>query len=338
MLVPLKEVFEMKLGVNYLSESMYIRKPPSKIEKDLKTMKNCGFEAIRLTGDKLSWLLQIAKLAKREGFEIWLCPRFANYLPMLSSIQYLTKIKEFAIAAEKENIDVFLIGNEVSLELRDFADIQGYENRCGSNWPIFLQQFREERRSKLFTSYLSFLAEGIRKYFSGKISYAAGSWELNSIDWYYFDILGANLYLWEQFPEKRYTETVQRLKSYGKPVAITEFGFTTTQEAWSIGPRHIYGIRRMSSWIMNFLMSYPELLQKILRINPKILLKSKIPHHYDEETQAALISKNLKILDKCKVDYAFVFQWFEPWPAGFGVIRSNGTPKKALKFLQNYNF
>jgi hypothetical protein len=298
----------------------------SQVRRDLREMRKCGFEGIRLTGNKLSWLLSIAGEAKKLGFEVWLCPRE----PMLTFREYLEKMREFANAAEKKNIDVFLVGNELGLELRDFSQIQGYENRCGENWRRFENEFRQ--RENIFREYLTSLAKEAKKHFSGPVTYAAGTWELDSISWSEFDIVSANLYLWKRFAEKQYEETLEKLKKHGKPVVITEFGFTSTKEAWEIGPRHIYETRKFPIWIRNFLISNPSLVREILKFNPAILLRVKIPHHYDEETQKILIQKNLEILAKSKASQAFVFEWSDPWKAGFGLTH-NGTPKKALSLF-----
>lgn len=314
----------MEIGINYLSECM-LPQSLSQVRRDLEEMKRYGFEAIRLTGDKLSWILTIAGEAKKLGFEVWLCPRE----PMLTFREYLEKMREFANAAEKENIDVFLIGNELGLELRDFSQIQGYENRC-ENWQRFENEFRQ--RENIFREYLTSLAKEAKKHFSGPVTYAAGTWELDAIDWSMFDVIAANLYLWERFTESQYVQTLENLKIYNKPVAVTEFGFTTTREAWKIGPRHIYGVREFPLSIRDFLVSHPAIVRKILKLNPRILLKTKIPHHYDEETQKRLLQKNLKILAKSKIAQVFVFEWSEPWKAGFGLTH-NGTPKKALSLF-----
>jgi len=316
----------MKIGINYLS---MLPQSLSQVRRDLEEMKKYGFEAIRVTGQDLSWMLKIVGGAKKAGLKIWLCPRFAHNYPMLSGEKYLQKMREFAKEAEKYGIDVFLVGNELSLELKDFAEIQGYENRS-RNWLFFEKQFRERRT--IFREYLTLLAKEAKKFFSGPVTYAAGAWELSAIDWSEFDIVSANLYLWQGFAEKMYEETLEKLKEYGKPVVVTEFGFTTTREAWEVGPRHIYGVRKFPSSIRNFLLSHPAIIRKILQLNPRILLKTKIPHHYDEETQKRLIKKNLKILAKSKVTQAFVFEWSEPWKAGFGLTH-NGIPKKALSLF-----
>lgn len=307
---------------------MYPFKSLLEIRKDLEEMRKYGFEGIRITGNG-SWPLKIAREAKRTGLQVWLCPRFVHSEPELGTREYLEKMKEFAEAAEKENIDVFLVGNELGVEIRDFAEIQGYENRC-ENWQRFENEFRQ--RENIFREYLTSLAKEAKKFFSGPVTYAAGTWELDSINWSEFDIVSANLYLWKGFAEKQYEETLEKLKKHGKPVVITEFGFTSTKEAWEIGPRHIYGMREFPLSIRNFLVFHPKIVRRTLKLNPRILLKTKIPHHYDEKTQERLMQRNLQILTKAGVTYAFVHQWSEPWKASFGLTH-NGIPKKALSLF-----
>ncbi len=307
---------------------MYPIKTLSQIKRDLRRMKKYGFKAIRVTGHELLWLTKIIKEAKKVRLEVWLCPRFAHSKPMLSKEEYFKEVRKFANEAEKLDIDIFMIGNELSLELRDFAKIQGYENRS-EHWTLFEEQFRERKLD--FKGYLKSLVRETRKIFSGPITYAAGQWELKAIDWSIFDIIAVNLYLWKQFKEKEYIKTLKKLKKYAKPVVVTEFGFTTTKEAWEIGPRHIYGMRKIP--FRDILLSHPTLVRKIIKFGMNILLKTKIPHHYDEEMQKQLLNKNLRILNDLKIRKAFVFQWSEPWEAGFGLIRKNGKPKKALLLL-----
>lgn len=289
----------MKLGINYLTECTFFFKSLPEIKRDLEEMKKYRFEAIRLTGDNLGWLLQIAEEAKKTGLEIWLCPRFAHNEPMLSKEGYLQKVREFAKEAEARDIEVFLVGNELSLELKDFAKIQGYQKRC-EKWKRFQKEFQE--RKIIFKDYLLLLAKISKEYFSRKISYAAGFWELDTIVQNKFDIVGANLYLYKDFDKNKYLHVLKTLKKINKPIAITEFGFQTHNKAFELGP----------AWF----------------------LRKKYSCKYNEEIQAKFLEKNFKLLQKSGVKIAFIHQWSEIDDEGFGLVRSNGTPKKALSLFQ----
>jgi len=291
----------MKVGIHYqlspisgLSE-IKIKEIEKIIRKDLEIMKKAGISLLRLDSDCPDFLFKIASFGKKLGFQIWAGPKFHKRNPMVNRKEFLKIVENFAFRSEQQNIDVFVAGNELSVELKDFAEIQGYQNRC-QNWENFQRQF--QKKKKEFNTYLHLLAQKAKKKFSGPITYAAGSWELDSINWEPFDIISANLYWWKYFPEGKYALTLKKLKEYGKPVAVTEFGFQTIKEAFEFGP----------SWI----------------------LRKKFSYHYDEKTQAKLIEKNIKLLQNTKIEYAFLHQWRESDDNGFGIVCLSGKPKKAF--------
>jgi hypothetical protein len=286
----------MKIGINYLSECMFPLESLSEIKRDLEEMKKYGFEAIRLSGDDLNWLLAIAKEAKRIDLEVWLGPQFHR---RINPEEYQRALVEFAKTASKIT-DVFVIGNELSLQLKNFPVLKGHEWK---DWQKFRNAFKERRL--IFQEYLTSLAQAAKKHFAGPLTYASGMWERDGVNWSNMDIVSVNLYWWKYHKEFNGTEydiTLKNLKKMDKPVAITEFGFQTHNKAFEFGPAWL--LLRKNSW------------------------------EYNEEVQTVLLQRNLMILKKTGgVKIAFIHQWSEPNNAGFGLVRTNGTPKKALSLF-----
>lgn len=289
----------MKLGIHYqllLSElpEKLIQQANEIVKNDLEEIRKVKISFLRIDGDDLDFLLDVASWSKELNFQVWFGPKKPN----VDKEEFLELVKNFASTAEKLELNVFVVGNELSVELKDFAKIHSYRNRC-ENWKVFQKQFQERKQE--FSNYLILINQEARKRFSGPITYAAGNWELNSIDWKPFDMVSANLYWWKYFPEKEYLSTLDDLKAFGKPLAITEFGFQTLKEAFEFGP--CWWMRKKYLW------------------------------HYNEKSQAKLIKKNIKLLKQKGVNYAFLHQWREGEDAGFGVIKTDGKPKKVFQVI-----
>lgn len=296
----------MKLGIHYqlspiapLFNTAEIFNIEKIVKEDLKRIREAGISLLRLDSDHFDFLFNICSFAKKLGFEIWLGPKFHRQDPMLSKEEFLKVAEKFALEANHQKVDVFVIGNELSLELKDFALIQEYQNR-GLNWSTFIKEF-DERRNK-FQEFIGYLAQKSKERFGGLITYAAGIWELENIDWQYMDIVSSNLYLWKYCTEKEYSAYLEKLKAVDKKVAVTEFGFLTIKEAFDFGP------------------AFTVLTQG--------------GFHYDENTQAKLIKKNIALLRQADIDYAFLHQLRERYDAGFGIVKSDGTPKKSFYVLR----
>jgi len=282
-------------------------------KNDLEKMKDVRVPAIRLVGDSPDFLFETAHQAKKMGFKVWIGPGFNRKIPMPDKKGYLKTIKDFAIQAKKVNADVFVIGNELSIELSDFAGNQIYQDHI-EDWKTFQRQLRG--KEKEFRNYLILLAKEVKERFPGPITYAAagpliydgerwgGRWELDNIEWDIFDVVAANFYWSKCIPKNRYIFTLRKLKMLGKPVAVTEFGFQTIREAFDFGGSSSR--------------------------------KQKYPWHYSEDTQAKLLKRNIELLQQSGIEYAFLHQWREFDNSGFGIIKGDGKSKKAFKVISRY--
>jgi len=292
-------------GVVYLHVSMgWLRKSEFDVRRDFIRMRDeLNANAVRLQGYD-DWLLRIAEIAKEEGLMVWLQPKLPNVVPEKTFKKLLEKLSE---KAEKMDVDVFLIGNELSLEVnRESNKAIDYTNRCLNMRKDVIEPLRANPEE--FVKFISDLVMTIRVNFNGKISYASGSWEFDIINWKAFDIVCCNQFYFSETKDS-YLELLLKMKEFNKPAVLTEYAFMTIDKSFDAGP----------------LWWYPK--------GHKV--------KYDEDAQAECLSKNIELIKKAGLDGCFVHQWQEGTTAGlgdmgFGIVRMNGKPKKSFFVVKEF--
>lgn len=286
-------------GIVYMSVSMgWLKKPPEAIREDLRRMRaELYANAIRLEGhDQLTW--QIAEMAQEEGLRVWLHPKADCGVPPRSVFCKLEE--EFAEQAGRLGIDVYLIGNELSLEVNlwDERTLEYTKRDMPSEVIAPL-----DNNPGIFQTFLSGLVEIARERFSGPIGYVAGSWEFNYIDWEQFDLVVCNQFFWPP-TQNIYLELLAEMKSFGKPAILGECAYMTIDRAFEAGPLY---------W-------YPE----------------KHQVRYDEEAQAACIREALEQVRAADLDGVFIHEWQALHNEGFGLVRSDGKAKRAYRVVTEF--
>ncbi len=292
-------------GIVYLSTSMgWFKKDLNRIRSDIERMRSelCA-NAIRLEGvGAILW--RIVEIAKEEGLQVWAHPKVGDVIP---KSEYISIYEDFCKKAEDYGIDVLMLGNELSLEVNLEGDRKlGYVERC-SNMEKYVHRPLRENPDR-FKKFIAELVEKSRKYFSGRISYAAGSWEFELVNWEDLDMVMCNQFLYSK-TERIYLDLLLKMKRFGKPAILSEFRFQTIDKAFKAGP----------IWL------YPQ--------------KHKVK--YDEEAQAECFKKNIEFIKRADLDGCFVHQWDESEIAGrgdlgFGIIRMDGVPKKSFFVIRNF--
>ena len=288
----------MKLkGVNYDCGTNYgsnfrSKLPESEIIRDLDIIKkklNCN--AIRIDGGKLNQLTLCSNLSFKRNLTVLFSPRFINK----TKKQTLKLLKKAAMRAEKlrkkNKKIVFVVGNEMSLDVYDFLQKKEYLKRCAE-----LDEGAPKDLDKDLNLFLKELVKIARQHFEGEITYASGFWE--KIDWSIFDFVGVNKYL-GSWNKKTYLKELKELKKWKKPILITEFGCGSFKGASDLGPMSPFIIDRK---------------------------KGEIKGNYvrDEEEQARYIKKLIKMFKKEKIKGSFVFTFIEPH------YKYSQNPKKDL--------
>ncbi|MDL1957331.1 MAG: hypothetical protein LWW95_09875 [Candidatus Desulfofervidus auxilii] len=292
-------------GIVYLHTSMgWFKKDFNRIENELRMMRDELYaNAVRLEGTGIT-LWKITEIAMNEGLQVWAHPKVDDVVPRS---KFVNIYRDFSKRAEDFGIDVLMIGNELSLEVNLESDRTfSYVERCLDMERYVHKPLREKMDS--FIDFIAELVEISRKHFSGKITYAAGSWEFDLIDWEDMDIVMCNQFLYSQTKDN-YLDLLLKMKSFGKPAVLSEIGFQTINRAFEAGP----------------IWWYPR----------------KHEVEYDEEAQARCFEMNFKFIRKADLNGCFIHEWDENEIAGngdlgFGIMRMNGTPKKSFYTIRNF--
>ena len=122
--------------------------------------------------------------------------------------------------------------------------------------------------------------------FGGTLSYGAA--QDDKVDWSLFDVVSANYY--SSFPRRsEHVRELKRLKRWGKPVAITEFGTCTYKGA----PR-----RGGLGWdVIDYEHTPPRINRDLVR---------------SERTQAVYIARALEVFEALRFRSATVYNFIEP--------------------------
>lgn len=272
------------------------------IEHDLEDIKEMGCNSVRIYGDNPDNLLLAAKTALEKGLKVWLSPYLINGQEQ-NTTDLLLNIAEQAEVLRQEHGDniKLVIGNELMLTSRIAFEEEQYVDR--------IARFKKFKALEMAKKYLRLIAldkvlpdteqykERVRQFakslvsqarekFYGKMTYASLPDE--DIDWSDFDIVGVNLY--EDASNKAsYAKELERYKSHGKPVAITEFGTAPYKGAGYLGGAAHLAI----DWQRGH-------LKRGLGFIPVIR---------DEKAQADYLEKLIKMYEKHEIDAHFIFEY-----------------------------
>jgi hypothetical protein len=175
--------------------------------------------AVTLFGTDLDRLEAGARMALREGLEVWLQPRLIDG----TGAEVVMHLAETAILAEllrqgAPGRVTLNVGCELSLFMQGILPGVTFGERMGSlsggeaSSPETARRLNDALRDLLATA---------RIRFAGPVVYSAGDWE--DVDWAPFDLIGLDCYL-DAHNVTTYEATLRAKASLGKPVVVTEFG------------------------------------------------------------------------------------------------------------------
>jgi hypothetical protein len=303
------------------------------IEKDIFEIKNnLNCNSVRIYGTKKDLLILATEEALKSGLNVWLSPRLINQ-DVQTTINFLEEIaKEVeilkSIYGDKEI--VFIIAGEATIDLKGFLEGETIYDRIRNiSKPSFFIKKAFGIKPKYQEALDNFLDESllmVRKSFSGKVTYASAMWEI--VDWTNFDFVSVNLYK-ASFNKSFFNKIIRKMKSKGKPLAITEFGCCTYLGADKKGPT--------GYTILDTTTEPPTFKEKRER---------------DERTQADYIADLLQTFEKEGVAATFIFDFYEQKltyssnpgldydKASFAVTKSIGEnkwkPKKSFSIISEY--
>lgn len=267
---------------------------PKIVHRELEIIKNdLHCNAVKIHGRDVNRLIATARDALQQGLEVLIAPELWDKSPT-ATISYTVAA---ATAAEPLHRDwpgkvTLSVGTELSIFMKGILPGRSYSRRVRGLSPV---DFRSGRYTAPLNRYLAEVLNGVRPVFNGSLTYS--SLAVENVDWEPFDFVGIDHY-WDDFLKDRYRDRLDMLRSTGKPVLVTEFGFRTYEDARLAC---VTGQEQVN-YTTVFLHQLP-VIGKAIRPRLKRVFKR------DEDAQASRLISQLELLDKAGVDGAFVFNF-----------------------------
>ena len=123
------------------------------------------------------------------------------------------------------------------------------------------------------------------------------------MDWTQLDLVLCNQFFWPP-TQDNFLDLLGRMKAFGKPAILGECGYLTIDRAFEAGPLY---------W-------YPQ--------------KHRV--RYDEGAQGDCLRGCLELVCRADLDGVFIQEWLDRNDMGFGLVRSDGTPKLAYRVVADF--
>jgi hypothetical protein len=198
----------------------------------IKRQLHC--DAVRISGTRPEAVLHAAPFAAAEGLEVWISPFPVDATPD-EAAEVAVQCARGAEELRRGGTDVVLVvGCEATGFLHGIVAGDSYDERFATIASADLAWWQAEGPGMLgrFGGYLADTARRVRAVFGGRVTYAAGSWEL--VDWDLFDIVAVDAYR-GSWNTAGYHDEVRALTGHGKPAAVTEFGTCAYTGAGELG-------------------------------------------------------------------------------------------------------
>jgi len=269
------------------------------VHRELEIIKNdLHCNSVRITGRDIGRMTACAQYATEQGLEVWLAPQLWDKSPS-TTLGYIKKAATAAEALRERSPEtiVFSVGSELTLFMRGILEGRTFGARLSN--PSLFPRVKAGEHNKPLNEFLAKANSEVRDVFHGKVTYASLIWE--AVDWKIFDFVGVDHYRATAIEDK-YVDMLKPSFSYGKPVVVTEFGYSTTYGA--IGEKGLLSSAGLGGNIV-------DVKSQIFHYKLPLLGRFVRPrlngnHVRDEAWQAQKLVETLGILDAAGVDGAFV--------------------------------
>ena len=264
---------------------------PAVVEKEIGIIRSAlHCNAIRISGYDISRLVTASEFALKNGLTVFFSPSSINASPQETGDYILRGAEVAEQLREKYGNVVYVIGCELSFFSRGFIagdfPIARLQRLFGPVSILLNAAGVPRGYNRKLGAFLARIMPGVRKRFSGEITYASGTWE--NVDWSLFDMIGIDHYR-SSWNRPTYRDELRRYFRYNKPVLVLEFGCCCYKGA---------GDRGGAGWmIVDWDRQRPELNGDFIR---------------DESEQADYIHELLDIFSKENVAGSFVFTFVQP--------------------------
>jgi hypothetical protein len=239
--------------------------------------------SVSVFGDGVERLTATAAEAVQRGLHVWVQPRLGDATER-DTLEHLAAVAEQAELLRGQGGNVELsVGAEFVLFVQGIVPGANVLERVER---LLSGRFDAARMQRRLDRFIPRAAAAGRSAFGGTLSYGAA--QDDKVDWRLFDVVSANAY--SSFPRRaERVRELKRLRRWGKPVAITEFGTCTYKGA----PR-----RGGLGWdVIDYEHTPPRIARDLVR---------------SERTQAAYITRALEVFEALRFRSATVYNFIEP--------------------------
>lgn len=212
----------LKFGGKNLSVETF---DSARVAYDMDIIRNIlRCNTVRIEGESVERLSEAARIAHRQGLKVLFNPWKMEATPE-ETVSYMTEAAASAEKLRKEGIDLtFVAGCEYTLFCKGAFPGDSFDERM-----LFLSSLGRNPESAMekigeaigkLNKILAAICKGVRKKFSGPVTYSSGTWE--NVDWDIFDIVGIDHYRGAE-SDSEYVGAIDRYRC-GKPIIVMEFG------------------------------------------------------------------------------------------------------------------
>ncbi len=248
--------------------------------------------AVSISALDLGRLVTATNAALDAGLDVWAHPVLWDK----SEEETLAYLKKAATALEvirskRPDRVVLSVGGESTLFMQGILQGKNVNQRLGN--PKSMGRIKAGEHNAPLNAFLARAVEAVKE-FRGKLTYYSLIWE--KVDWGPFDYAGVDHYRATDIEDK-YLDVLKPLFATGKPVVVTEFGYTTYQNDGKLAQVLLGG------GDVDFKSLFFHSLPVVGRfVRPKV----RVVHQRDEAWQARKVVETLAMLDSVGVDGAFV--------------------------------
>ena len=234
-------------------------------------------------GNGVERLTATAAEAAQRGLHVWVQPRLDDATER-ETLDHLAAVGEQAELLRRQGANVeFSVGAEFVLFVQGIVPGANVLERVER---LLSGRFDPVRMQRRLDRFIARAAAAGRSVFGGTLSYGAAYGD--KVDWSLFDVVSANYYA--SFPRRaEYVRELKGLRSWGKPVAIAEFGTCTYKGA----PR-----RGGLGWdVIDYEHQPPRIARDLVR---------------SERTQAVYITRLLDVFEALRFRSATIYNFVAP--------------------------
>lgn len=262
-------------------DSAIVRRELEIIKSDL----HCN--TVKIVGEDIERLAATAEYASQVRLDVWVSPDLFEKTQE-ETFEYTMRAAERFEELRRHMPNLVLsVGTELTGFMQGIVEGGNVMERFTN--PTLWRTLQTGEPARALNEYLARTVAAVRQVYHGALTYASLA-ELEKVEWGIFDLVGLDLYR-DKRNRPIYGTLIEKYRSLGKPIVITEFGCCTYRGAEDAGG--------MGFHIIDWTASPPKLTGNYV---------------YDQSVQARELTDQLNVIESAGAEGAFVFEFVQPGP------------------------